>query len=168
MRAVFPFTSLHSRRHRGDGRDDLGGVPLGVKPARRDRGRRGGPRTPLPLLPVIAICAGIGLAYVSQSAHATQATYEATSLTAAQQELRAQNQRLGDDLGRLASSARVVAAARQIGMVPAGTWSYVAAAPEQVLSPSKSELASVPPQNSDALAALIGVISGAFVGNGGR
>ena len=105
--------------------DDLDAVPMDDAPPRRTRLRRGGPRTPLPLLPLIAVLAGVGLAYVSQSAHSTQATYQATSLEAQNQALRSQDQQLADDLGRLESSERIVAAAQKLGMRPAGRWSYV-------------------------------------------
>ena len=60
------------------GVDDVPFEPL----VRRLRIRRGGPRTPLPLLPVIAVAAGIGIAYVNQTAHVTTATYQATKLLA--------------------------------------------------------------------------------------
>ncbi|HEY6782773.1 MAG TPA: hypothetical protein VI296_06020, partial [Candidatus Dormibacteraeota bacterium] len=56
------------------GVDDVPFEPL----VRRLRIRRGGPRTPLPLLPVIAVAAGIGIAYVNQTAHVTTDTYQAT------------------------------------------------------------------------------------------
>ena len=49
---------------------------------------------PLPLLPVIAIAAGIGIAYVNQTAHVTTATYQATRLAAVQQQLVAQDGQL--------------------------------------------------------------------------
>ena len=65
------------------GVDDVPFEPL----VRRLRIRRGGPRTPLPLLPVIAIAAGIGIAYVNQTAHVTTATYQATRLEGRQQQL---------------------------------------------------------------------------------
>jgi len=112
--------------------DHIEQLPLD-EPARRQRLRRGGPRTPLPLLPLIAIAAGIGCAYVSQSAHTTQATYEASRLAAQQQQLTARSQQLGEELARLESSERVVSAAQQLGMRPASRWSSVAAQPVQVM-----------------------------------
>ena len=80
----------------------------------------------MPLLPLIAVAAGVGIAYVSQTAHSTQATYHVATLTTEQQQLRAQDQRLGDDLARLESSERIVAAAQRLGMRPASSWTYVA------------------------------------------
>lgn len=106
---------------------------------RRPRLRRGGPRTPLPLLPLIAAAAGIGVAYVSQSAHTTAATYAASSLAAQQQQLSAQSQQLGDELARLESSERIVAAAQRLGMRPADRWAYVASSDVVVLPAAPSQ-----------------------------
>jgi hypothetical protein len=113
-------------------------------PPRRTRLRRGGPRTPLPLLPLIAALAGIGVAYVSQSAHSTQATYQASSLEAQNQALRGQAAQLGDDLARLGSSERIVAAAQKLGMQPAGHWSYVNVPLEPVVTLPAPLLATQP------------------------
>ncbi|MBV8194231.1 MAG: hypothetical protein JOY80_01740 [Candidatus Dormibacteraeota bacterium] len=125
----------------------------------RARLRRGGPRTPLPLVPLIAIAAGVGLGYVSQSAHTTQATYEASALASQQRQLQGQNAQLGDELARLESSERIVAAAQQLGMRPAGSWAYVASQPVQVLPPSPAPREAS--SSSDALQQLVGALSGA-------
>ena len=124
------------------------------EPGRRQRLRRGGPRTPLPLLPVIAIAAGIGVAYVAQSAHTTAATYQLSQLGAQQQQLAAQDQQLGEELSRLESSERIVNAARQLGMRPAGKWAYVAAQPVQVLPSSPQQAATSSDPARDLIAAL--------------
>src|ERR1700731_4130782 len=87
--------------------------------------RRGGPRTPLPLLPVIAVAAGIGIAYVNQTAHVTTATYQATRLASQKQQLVAQNSQLNAELSRLESSERIIAAAQEMGMRPAAKWGFV-------------------------------------------
>jgi hypothetical protein len=116
----------------GDAESDVDHLPVDAPP-RRTRLRRGGPRTPLPLLPLIAVAAGIGIAYVSQTAHATQATYQAGTLAAIQQQLRGQDDQLGNELARLQSSARIVAAAQQLGMRQADRWAYIAAHPVPVL-----------------------------------
>lgn len=109
-------------------------VPLVEQGAgRRRRGRRGGPRTPLPLLPLIAICCGVAIAYVSQTARATQAGYEVSTLASQQSALRQEDERLGDELARLSSAERIVAAAQRMGMRPATRWSYVASAPVPVV-----------------------------------
>ena len=136
------------------------------EPGRRPRLRRGGPRTPLPLLPLIAIAAGIGVAYVSQSAHATQASYQASSLAATQQQLIAQNRQLGDELARLQSSERIVAAAQRLGMRPADRWAYVVSTPEQVLPASPAP--QVAGSGGNALQQLLGDLSGTAGASGGR
>jgi hypothetical protein len=141
--------------------DDLTGVPLDEAPARRTRLRRGGPRTPLPLLPLIAALAGVGLAYVSQSAHATQATYQASALSDQNLQLRTQDSQLGDDLARLESAERIVAAAQQLGMRPAGHWSYVDAQLKPVVTAPSPLLAAQPP-SGDPLQQFVAVIGGAF------
>ena len=129
------------------------------EPARRPRLRRGGPRTPLPLLPLIAVAAGIGVAYVAQTAHTTEATYAASTLAAQQQQLVALDQQLGDELARLESSERIVSAAQSLGMRPADRWAYVAGQVVPVLSPSS------PPRlagaSGNALQQLVGSLSGA-------
>jgi hypothetical protein len=141
--------------------DDLSGMPLDEPPARRTRLRRGGPRTPLPLLPLIAALAGVGVAYVSQSAHSTQATYQAAALSAQNQQLRGQASQLGDDLARLESAERIVAAAQKLGMRPAGHWSYVDAQLKPVVDLPAPLLATQPP-SGDPLQQLVAAIGGVF------
>ena len=141
--------------------DDLAGVPLDETPARRTRLRRGGPRTPLPLLPLIAALAGVGVAYVSQSAHSTQATYQAVSLSAENQQLRTQDSQLGDDLARLESAERIVAAAQLLGMRPAGHWSYVDVVVKPVVSVPAPVLATRP-GSGDPLQQFVAALGGAF------
>jgi len=110
-------------------------LPSDEPPQRRSRLRRGGPRTPLPLLPLIAVAAGVGIAYVNQTAHATSASYHETELTAHQDQLRAQDRQLRDELARLESSERIVAAAQRFGMRPSNQWAYVASLPVEVIPP---------------------------------
>ena len=143
----------HTEPDRHASAENLEQLPLD-EPARRQRLRRGGPRTPLPLLPVIAIAAGIGVAYVSQSAHTTEATYQVSSLTARQQQLTSQDQQLNEALSRLESSERIVAAAQQLGMRPASQWAYVAAQPAQVMPPAPPQTASSADAARDLIAAL--------------
>ncbi|MGH7723544.1 MAG: hypothetical protein ACRENL_12080 [Candidatus Dormibacteria bacterium] len=140
--------------------DDLTRVPLDDAPARRTRLRRGGPRTPLPLLPLIAALAGVGVAYVSQSAHSTQATYQAAALSDQNGQLRAQDSQLGDDLARLESAERIVAAAQQLGMRPAGHWSYVDVRLKPVVS-VPAPLLAARPGSSDPLQQFVAAIGGA-------
>ncbi len=102
------------------------GEAEGIRPL-RDRRRRGGPRTPLPLLPIIAVCAGVGLAYVNQTAKATQDNYNETHLIYQQQQLITESQQLGDQLASLSGSSRIIAQARKLGMVTGGTWTYAEA-----------------------------------------
>jgi hypothetical protein len=141
--------------------DDLAGVPLDETPACRTRLRRGGPRTPLPLLPLIAALAGVGVAYVSQSAHSTQGTYQAAALSAQNLQLRSQDSQLGEDLARLESAERIVAAAQQLGMRPAGRWSYVDAQLKPVVNVPAPALASRP-GSSDPLQQFVATVGGAF------
>jgi hypothetical protein len=143
------------------GVDDVPFEPL----VRRLRIRRGGPRTPLPLLPVIAIAAGIGIAYVNQTAHVTTATYEATRLASQQQQLVAEDSQLSAELARLESSERIIAAAQDMGMRPAGKWAFVAAAPHNVItSPPAEQLTGS--DTGGTLQQLVGALDGAFGGSG--
>ena len=143
-------------------RDDLGDVPLdGQAPARRTRLRRGGPRTPLPLLPLIAAIAGVGVAYVSQSAHATQATYQAAALSQQNQQLQGQNAELGGELARLQSAERIVAAAQKLGMRPAGHWSYVDVQLKPVVTTPGTQVATQQ-TTGDPLQQFVAAIGSAF------
>ncbi len=141
--------------------DDLAGVPLDDTPKRRTRLRRGGPRTPLPLLPLIAALAGVGVAYVSQSAHSTQATYQAAALAQQNLQLRGQAAQLGDDLARLESAERIVAAAQKLGMRPAGHWSYVDAQLKPVVD-LPAPLLATQPGSDDPLRELVAAVGGAL------
>ena len=137
--------------------DSAGPAPGGV-PSRRTRLRRGGPSTPLPLLPLIAALAGVGVAYVGQIAHSTQATYNAASLAEDNQQLQSQDAQLSDELARLESGARVVAAAQQLGMRPATHWTYVNTTLKPVIETSP-ELAGGS-ADSHQLVAVVGAGSG--------
>jgi len=142
------------------GVDDVPFEPL----VRRLRIRRGGPRTPLPLLPVIAIAAGIGIAYVNQTAHATTATYQATSLAAQQEQLDAQNAQLASELARLQSSERIITAAQDLGMHPAARWAKVEASPSAVIgSPPAEQLTSS--ESNSTLQQLVAALAGDFGGS---
>ncbi len=129
---------------------------------RRFRIRRGGPRTPLPLLPVIAIAAGIGIAYVNQTAHVTTATYQATRLAAEQQQLTAQAGQLNDELARLQSSERIIAAAQHLGMHPAARWAFVEAGPSHVITSPGDQLTAT--RSASSLEQLVAGLAGAFGG----
>jgi hypothetical protein len=141
--------------------DDLSGVPLHEQPARRTRLRRGGPRTPLPLLPLIAALAGVGVAYVSQSASSTQATYQAGALAQQNQVLRSRAAELGNELGRLESAERIVAAAQTLGMRPAGHWSYVTAQTKPVVNLPQPQVAA-DSRGADPLQQFVAAVGGAF------
>jgi hypothetical protein len=143
------------------GVDDVPFEPL----VRRLRIRRGGPRTPLPLLPVIAIAAGIGIAYVNQTAHVTTATYQATHLRAQQQQLVALDSQLSAELSRLESSERIIAAAQGMGMRTAVKWAFVAAAPHNVISSPPADQLTGSDSNG-TLQQLVGALDGAFAGSG--
>ena len=153
---------------RGRPADDLGSVPMDEAPLRRTRLRRGGPRAPLPLVPLIAALTGIGVAYVSQSAHSTQATYAATALAATNQQLLAQDAQLGDQLARLQSSERIVAAAQKMGMRPAAKWTYLSAPSTPVVpAPDTTELTGTSSQaDGGLLAQIVGDITGVFGAHG--
>lgn len=140
--------------------DRLAGVPLDDPPSRRTRLRRGGPRTPLPLLPLIAALAGVGVAYVGQTAHSTQSTYQAGALADQNQRLRARAQELGDDLARMQSAERIVAAAQSLGMRPAGNWTYVDAQLSPVVG-LPAPLASASQQTGDPLQQFVAALGGA-------
>ncbi|MBJ7608373.1 MAG: hypothetical protein JF887_02925 [Candidatus Dormibacteraeota bacterium] len=141
--------------------DDLDRHVNDHPPARRTRLRRGGPRTPLPLLPLIAALAGVGVAYVSQSAHSTQATYQAGNLAEQNQQLRGQNSQLAGDLARLESAERIVAAAQTLGMRPAGHWSYVDVPLKPVVNMPAPLVASAP-AGGDPLQRFVATVGGAL------
>jgi cell division protein FtsL len=144
----------------GAGDDDL--AVQATRP-RRPRTRRGGPRTPLPLLPVIGICAGIGIAYVSQTAHLTQSTYQAADLAVQQRQLQAEAQQLDAQLAQLSSSSRIDAAAQQMGMKPPAKWNYVAAVQQPVDVPPSPALAdSSGATTGDPVQRLVAALSGNF------
>jgi hypothetical protein len=134
---------------------------------RRSRLRRGGPRTPLPLLPLIAIAAGVGIAYVNQTAHATSASYTAAQLSAQRDQLRIQDEQLRDELGRLESSERIVSAAQRFGMRPAAQWAYVASQPVTVI-PSQPPAAEARAPSNTAVQRLLGALSGDYGSAGKR
>ena len=136
-------------------------VPVEAAPAQRTRLRRGGPRTPLPLLPLIGVVAGIALAYVGQTAHVTSATYHATSLSSEHTTLLQENQRLGDELDRLRSSERIDAAALQLGMRPPAQWAYVAGTQPAVTVPAAPGRPAPQPAN-DPLQRLVAALTGSF------
>ncbi|MDQ2961050.1 MAG: hypothetical protein M3R48_08395 [Candidatus Dormibacteraeota bacterium] len=141
--------------------DDLGDVPLDDAPARRSRLRRGGPRTPLPLLPLIAALAGVGVAYVSQTAHATQAVYQAGALARQNQKLAGQSAQLGDQLGQLQSAERIVAAAQTLGMRPAARWTYLDTPIKPVVGLFAPQLTTTQ-QSRDPLQQFVATVGGAI------
>jgi cell division protein FtsL len=144
----------------GGGDDDLGAQ---ASRPRRPRTRRGGPRTPLPLLPIIGICAGIGIAYVSQTAHLTQSTYQAADLATQQRQLQSEAQQLDAQLAQLESSARIDTAAQQLGMKPPAKWAYVAAVSQPVSVPPQPALAdSGGATTGDPVQRLVAALSGTF------
>jgi hypothetical protein len=101
------------------------------------------------------------VAYVSQSAHSTQATYQAGALAEQNQQLRGQAAQLGDDLARLESAERIVAAAQKLGMRPAGHWSYVDAQLKPVVDLPAPLLATAP-GSDDPLQQFVAAVGGAF------
>jgi len=139
-------------------------VPIEEQRPQRHRTRRGGPRTPIPLLPIITVVAGIAIAYVAQTAHLTQATYQATSLAAQQASLRQQDARLGEELDRLRSSARIDAAAQQLGMRPPARWAYVpsTSVTATLTVPSAPAPATPAPGGGDPVQRLVALLSGQF------
>ena len=168
-RATFDAFAAPSRRSRASSdvaaplrrRDVQADVPVDARSEARTRTRRGGPRTPVPLLPIIALVAGVGIAYVSQTAHLTTSTYQATQLAAEQSDLQQQDTRLSDELDRLRSSARIEAAAQKLGMQPPASWAYVPASQTRVTVPgAPGNGASQPPQ--DPVQKLVALLSGEF------
>ena len=147
---------------------DLGSVPMDEATPRRTRLRRGGPHAPFPVLPLIAALTGIGVAYVSQSAHSTAATYQATSLVATNQLLQNQDAQLNDDLARLQSTERIVAAAQKMGMRPAAHWTYLSTPLTPVVpAPSSQLTGNSTAHDQNLIAQLIADVSSIF-GVGGR
>jgi hypothetical protein len=122
------------------------------------------------LLLIIAVATGVGIAYVSQTASATQTTYNATSLIQTQEQLVAQDQQLGDKLSQLLAGERIITQARRLGMVEGGSWLYATATPEQVVPPPSSQVVDASKQQGadSAVDLLIGALSGDFVGSPGR
>lgn len=112
-----------------------GAVPAPAAPE-RTRTRRGGPHAPLPLLPLIGLCAGIGIAYVAQTAHITQMSYQETTLAGEQAQLRSETDQLAGDLARLSSPERIDAAAQRLGLKPPSKWAYVVAVPAPIAAPA--------------------------------
>ena len=104
----------------------------------------------------------MGVAYVSQSAHTTSATYQAVQLSAQNQQLRGQDAELGDELARLQSAARIVAAAQRLGMRPAGRWSYVNVPLKPVVNVPAPELTTTPGGGDDPLQQFVASVGGAF------
>lgn len=143
-------------------RDAPSPVPLDPEAPRRSRTRRGGARTPLPLLPLIGVIAGVAMAYVSQTAHLTQATYQVSSLSAEQAQLRAQDAQVTGQLERMRSASRIDAAAQGMGMRPSAKWNYIAAAPEPIQAAPAQRLASAPGDGSDAVQRLVAALEGSF------
>ncbi len=114
---------------------------------------------------MIAVAAGIGIAYVNQTAHVTTATYQATRLASQQQQLAAQDSQLGAELSRLQSSERIIAAAQVMGMRPAARWESVVAAPHNLITSAPAEQLTGS-DTSSTLQQLVGALDGAFDGSG--
>jgi len=137
-------------------------VPVEAPRGLRSRNRRGGARTPVPLLPLIALGAGVAIAYVAQTAHLTQSTYEVNKLTAQQAALRQLDQRLGAELDRLRSAARIDRASQQMGLRPPAHWGYVAAVAPGLNVPGAPSTGAQPGRGSDSLQKLVAALSGEF------
>ena len=138
-----------------------------TKKQERARTRRGGPRAPLPLLPLIGLCAGIGIAYVAQTAHLTQTSYQETTLLAQQQELKRDDASLGDQLARLRSPSRITEAAQRLGLHPPQKWAYVDAVPPPVAAPAHTGDGTTPTPGTSPLEHVVQAMSGSF-GGGSR
>lgn len=136
------------------------------KVAERMRNRRGGPRAPLPLLPLIGLCAGVGIAYVAQSAHLTQTSYQETTLVAQQQDLQRDDASLGDQLARMRSPSRIAAAAQRLGLHPPAHWAYVVAVPPPIATPPRAGDGASPTPGADPLEHVVQAMSGSFTGSG--
>lgn len=144
-----------------DAFDDPARPAADQRPARK-RTRRGGPHAPLLLLPLIGLCAGVGIAYVSQTAHITQASYQATSLQAAQAELRRDDAQLADQLARMRAPERIDAAAQRLGLRPPTRWAYVAEVPPPVAAPPSSADPTAPRHDDGPVVHIVEAMLGAF------
>lgn len=138
-------------------------LPVEASLPSRARLRRGGPRTPLPLLPLIAVGTGIAIAYVAQTAHVTQASYEATQLEAQQSQLRQQDSLLGEELDQLTAASRIDAAAQHLGLRPPAAWAYVPAPTGTTVDvPPAPGAVPSPSGGGDAVQKLVAIIRGEF------
>jgi hypothetical protein len=138
-----------------------GTVPAAAAPERA-RTRRGGPHAPLPLLPLIGLCAGIGIAYVAQTAHITQTSYQESSLVAQQADLQRQDAQLADNLARLRSPERIDVAAQRLGLHPPSKWAYVVAVPAPIAPPVTTADRTTSPAGSGALDHVVEAMVGSF------
>jgi hypothetical protein len=136
-------------------------VPVDAPRGQRARNRRGGARTPVPLLPLIALGAGVAIAYVAQTAHLTQSTYQVNKLQAQQSVLQQLDQRLGAELDRLRSAARIDQASQQMGLRPPAHWGYVSAVVPRLDVPHEPSTTHQPGSN-DPLQKLVAALSGQF------
>jgi hypothetical protein len=95
----------------------------------------------------------------------TTATYQATHLASQQQQLVALDSQLSAELSRLESSERIITSAQGMGMRPAPKWTFVVAAPHDVItSPPAEQLTGS--DTSSTLQQLVGALDGAFDGSG--
>jgi len=112
------------------------------------------------------VCTGLGLAYVSQTAHATQENYDESHLIYQQGQLVTEDQQLGDQVAGLAASSRIISEAARLGMVPGGTWTYANSAAQPAGAPRAvaASVAAAAPALDAPSSRLAGALASALLG----
>jgi cell division protein FtsL len=131
--------------------------PARAFPPSRARRSRGRPSIS-PLVGAVSLIAA-ALLLVAQSAAATQASYQITTLKQEQARLRAEHDQLQAQLAGVRAANRVATAAQQLGLAHPGRWQYVHAA--------TSPIALAPPQDTapqtriwNGVLAVLGAVTG--------
>lgn len=90
------------------------------------RARRARPKGFAWIAFAIGLCGVFGLSYVSETAAATQASYQIANLRVAQQRLVGEQQQIRYQISLASSAGRLDADAGRLGLVRSGQWQYLA------------------------------------------